>query len=84
MLDEIPRDAPQLPLIKLHGLRASCISYLIAQNVDPKTVASIAGHSRVSTTTDIYASPYDSNLIKAMGKFDDLLDAFDQHRQKKA
>ena len=44
-----------LPRITPHGLRHTNISLLIANGVDIRTVANKAGHSRTSTTTDIYA-----------------------------
>ena len=43
----------------LHSLRHSNIAYLISKGVDPVTVAKRAGHSRVSTTLDIYSYAFD-------------------------
>jgi len=45
----------RLPRVTPHGLRHTNISLLIANGVDLRTVANKAGHSRTSTTSDIYA-----------------------------
>jgi integrase len=44
----------QLPHMRFHDLRHSCATLLLAQGVTLNMVAEILGHSRVSTTTDIY------------------------------
>jgi integrase len=46
--------AAGLPRIRFHDLRHSCASLLFAQGVPAKTVQEILGHSRISTTLDIY------------------------------
>ena len=56
--------------LKLHGLRHTCGSLLVAMGTDPETVREILGHDSVKTT-DIYLHPYD----KAKKKAADLLDA---------
>lgn len=48
-----------LPHINPHAFRHSFSSILIADNVDPVTLANTLGHAKVSHTTDIY-----SHLIK--------------------
>ena len=48
-------EANDLPRITPHGLRNTNISLLIANGVYLRTVANKAGHSRTSTTSDIYA-----------------------------
>ena len=44
----------QLPLINLHTLRHSAASILIESGVDLLTVSKRMGHSKISTTLDIY------------------------------
>ncbi len=46
--------AAGLPRIRFHDLRHSCASLLFAQGVEPKTVQTILGHSRIGTTLDVY------------------------------
>lgn len=41
--------------VRLHDLRHYVATMLLASGVDAKTVASRLGHSRVATTTDLYA-----------------------------
>lgn len=58
----------------LHSIRHTNLSYLISCGVDPVTVAKRAGHSRVSTTLDIYSYAFNhidreaANLTANMGK----------------
>lgn len=49
---------PALPKISIHGFRHSYISMLIHANVNHYTVSKIAGHSKTSTTLDIYGHLY--------------------------
>ena len=44
-----------LPKLTLHGLRHPSLSHALILGSSPKAVSTRAGHSRVSTTTDIYA-----------------------------
>ncbi|MBQ6464864.1 MAG: tyrosine-type recombinase/integrase [Oscillospiraceae bacterium] len=46
---------PQLPHINPHAFRHSVASVLIGAQVDPVTVSKRLGHSRVSTTIDLYS-----------------------------
>ena len=43
-----------LPHIRLHDLRHSCASMLIAQGVDIKVIQEWLGHSYIATTGNIY------------------------------
>lgn len=55
-----------LPLIRLHELRHSCASILIACGVSMKAVQEWLGHSTFSTTADIYSHlNYSSKLAVA-------------------
>lgn len=46
---------PQLPHINPHAFRHSVASVLISNQIDPVTVSKRLGHSRVSTTVDLYS-----------------------------
>lgn len=51
-----------LPLITIHQFRHSCISYLANNGVDPIAIQSFVGHSKLSTTMDIYTHVYQNKL----------------------
>ena len=44
-----------LPMMRFHDLRHCCASLLLAQNVHPKVVQEILGHSQISMTLDLYS-----------------------------
>jgi integrase len=44
-----------LPEIRFHDLRHSCASILLAQNVHPRVIMEILGHSEIGTTMNLYA-----------------------------
>ena len=50
-----PAEAPELPMITLHGLRHTAATLLIGQGVNVKTVSNRLGHASTSTTMNIYA-----------------------------
>ena len=52
--EKILQDAG-LPLIRIHDLRHSCASYLLGKGVPIHVVSALLGHSRVSTTLDVYS-----------------------------
>jgi len=62
-----------LPKITPHGLRHTNISLLISHGVDIRTVANKAGHSRTSTTLDIYSHVIQSADEKASQVLDNIL-----------
>ena len=58
-----------LPAIPLYGLRHTAASILIKNHTDPRQVAARLGHSRTSTTLDIYAHVFqdaDMNATKTI------------------
>lgn len=48
-------DAPELPLIPLHGLRHTAATLLIGSGINIRTVSGRLGHSNPSTTLNIYS-----------------------------
>lgn len=54
-----------LPRLTFHGLRHSAASILLAEGVDPTTIRSILGHTRVSMT-EHYARPEDEAKREAV------------------
>lgn len=48
------RPGEELPLIRLHDLRHTSATLLLASNTDIETVARRLGHSRASVTLDVY------------------------------
>jgi integrase len=52
--EKILQDAG-LPVVRIHDLRHSCASYLLGKGVPIHVVSALLGHSRVSTTLDIYS-----------------------------
>jgi integrase len=52
------RDA-KLPPVRLHDLRHTAASLMLAAGVDMKTVSDTLGHTGITVTANIYASVYD-------------------------
>ena len=48
-----------------HALRHSLATFLVSNNVDPKTVQAMLRHANVSTTLQLYAKTVDSKRLKA-------------------
>jgi len=65
-------DLPQT--IRLHDLRHTFVSFMLAQNVPPKDVQVIAGHTSFSTTMDIYGHLMPGAQREAAKKMDKLFD----------
>lgn len=57
-----------LPNMRFHDLRHSCASFLVAQGVHPRVAMQILGHSKISTTMDIYAHVSDDDQRSAVDK----------------
>lgn len=55
-------DKLNLNRITIHQFRHSCISYLANNGVDPVAIQSFVGHSKLSTTMDIYTHVYQSKI----------------------
>ncbi|MCR4928810.1 MAG: site-specific integrase [Lachnospiraceae bacterium] len=53
---KIINSIPELPQkIKLHGLRTSCVSILVHEGMDVKSIQKWVGHKDINTTLKIYA-----------------------------
>lgn len=51
--------------LKLHGLRHTCASLMLANSIDIETVRDILGHEDIKTT-EIYLHAYDTNKKNAV------------------
>jgi integrase len=68
------RDAAGLPQsATFHGLRHTAATLLLGSGVDVRTTQGIIGHSRGSTTLDVYADFIPNNAERAMAGLDVLL-----------
>jgi integrase len=66
--------------IRFHDLRHSCASFLLAQNVHPRVVMEILGHSQVSITLDTYSHVLPDTQRDALSKLDDLFNSKDNDK----
>jgi integrase len=58
---------------RLHDLRHTAASWMLAEGVDFATVSKILGHSKVSTTLGIYAHAMESAKARALASIDNRL-----------
>ena len=65
----------ELPLRRFHDLRHSCASLLLAQDVHPRVVMEILGHSQISLTMNTYSHVIDKLQHEAAAKIDAALEA---------
>ena len=63
-----------LPKIRLHDLRHSCASLLIAQGVDIKVIQEWLGHSSIATTGNIYGHLQFKQKIETGAILENLLE----------
>ena len=61
----------QLPDIPLHGLRHSCATWLNHINVNILVISKMLGHAQVSTTMNVYAHGFQSQLREASAKMNE-------------
>lgn len=61
-----------LDVVNFHGLRHTNASLLIGEGVDVVTVSKRLGHSKTSTTTDIYAHSLKKTDIEASNKLENM------------
>jgi integrase len=62
-----------LPACRIHDLRHSCASLLLAQGVDPRTIMETLGHSQISLTLNTYVHVSTTLQRDAAAKMDALL-----------
>lgn len=65
--------AAEVPPVRIHDLRHYHLSRLIDLGVDPATVSRKAGHSRTSTTMDIYVEAFEDNLALSSFTLEELV-----------
>lgn len=63
----------ELPDIRFHDLRHSVASLLFEENMHPKVVQEILGHSNISITLDVYSHMLPTMQSDAPGRLDNLL-----------
>lgn len=66
-------ESQQLPVIHMHSLRHTSASLMVAEGVDIPTVARRMGHSKTSTTLNIYTHAYSENDAAAADSLDRAL-----------
>lgn len=62
-----------IPEARIHDLRHFHLSRLISLGLDPATVSRRAGHSRTSTTMDIYVDAFEDRLGRVTVTLDELV-----------
>ncbi|GHH82895.1 tyrosine-type recombinase/integrase [Streptomyces capitiformicae] len=72
MLTILCRDA-SVRRVRVHDLRRTCASLLLAQGVDARTIMETLGHSTITMTLDTYAHVMDTTLRAAAESMDDAL-----------
>jgi integrase len=66
---------PRGSAVRLHGLRHSHASHLLAENVHPKIMQERLGHHSISVTMDIYSHLMPNMQAEAAAKLDAVLRA---------
>ena len=72
VLDELIKKAG-VRRIRFHDLRHTCASLLLAQDVPPRVVMDVLGHSQLSITMDLYSHVMPSALREAAAAIDRAL-----------
>ena len=62
-----------IKIIRLHDLRHSTASLLLANKVEANVAAKILGHSSIKTTLDIYTHFNNDKVNEAITKLDNLI-----------
>ena len=64
--------AAKLPTMRIHALRHTCATLLLAQSVHPKVVQEV-GHSQISLTMDTYSTVLPSVSRDVAERMDEIL-----------
>ena len=59
--------------MRFHDLRHICASVHLEQEVNPKVISKILGHSKISTTLDIYSHVMERSSQEAVDKMEAYL-----------
>jgi integrase len=62
-----------LPKIKLHALRHTFATLMVANGVDLKSVSQIIGHSQVAFTAQVYTHPDMETKQRSIAKIDTIM-----------
>jgi len=65
--------AQNLPMIRIHDLRHSCATLMLAQGVGPRVVMETLGHSQISLTLNTYSHVLPAMQEDAASKMDAIL-----------
>ena len=66
-------EAAELGHLRIHELRHTCASLLLAQKAHPKVVQEILGHSQIAVTLDIFLNLIPGLAAEAAQKIDAVL-----------
>jgi integrase len=77
MLTVLCRNA-KIRRVRVHDLRHTCASLLLAQGVDARTIMETLGHSTITMTLDTYAHVMHTTLRAAAERMDDALGLDDE------
>lgn len=64
----------EVPAVRLHDLRHTCVSLLLTLGVNPRVVMEIVGHSALEMTMNVYAHVAVDEQRAALDRLDGLLD----------
>ncbi|MET7309613.1 site-specific integrase [Streptomyces sp. NPDC005134] len=80
MLTIVCRNA-KVRRVRVHDLRHTCASLLLAQGVDARTIMETLGHSTITMTLDTYAHVMQTTLRAAAERMDDALGLEDANEE---
>ncbi|GAA1287944.1 site-specific integrase [Planotetraspora silvatica] len=66
-------DAAGIRRVRLHDLRHTCATILLAQGVDTRTIMEILGHSTIVLTMNTYAHVMPEHQAKALNRLEEAL-----------
>ncbi|WP_348771282.1 tyrosine-type recombinase/integrase [Streptomyces sp. RKND-216] len=69
--------------VRVHDLRHTCASLLLAQGVDARTIMETLGHSTITMTLDTYGHVMDTTLKAAADRMDAALGSGEDERENR-